>query len=233
IRTDAPGSGFGEVRQRTHISRSADRSFFFLTESNISSGPIFTYDPNGEGQEKFNLNLSNATNANILDDRGVGTIKADQFPSKGETNTFHSNALSSLNRDGSLIALESYPSDIVIRDKSLNPVKTLTGYEGGMVFDSKRDILYAANVSTDRIVAFDTNSWNQLYTLNIGENINGDDSFGWNFGSGLMSVSDDGKYLFMSTPSGVRMFDLPQLGSHAVTLGSGQVVNAIDFGSSV
>src|ERR1043166_3815811 len=43
-RSDAPGSGpGGQVRQNTQIHRSADGSRFFFMESNISSGPVFTY----------------------------------------------------------------------------------------------------------------------------------------------------------------------------------------------
>jgi hypothetical protein len=75
-RSDA-GSVFGEVRQNTHIHRSSDRSLFFMTESNISSGPIFTY---------------NAT--------------TDTFPNRAETNTFHDSTLSAVSRNGALIALE-------------------------------------------------------------------------------------------------------------------------------
>jgi hypothetical protein len=63
-RSDA-GSVFGQVRQNTHIHRSSDRSLFFMTESNISSGPIFTY---------------NAT--------------TDTFPNRAETNTSHDSILS-------------------------------------------------------------------------------------------------------------------------------------------
>lgn len=146
---------------------------------------------------------------------------------------FHDSALSAVNRDGTLIALEKYPDTIWIRDRSLNLVQTLTGYEGGFVFDPTRDIFYAADVDTDRIVAFDTNTWAQLYFLNVGENITGDAAFDWNFGNGVMSMSDDGNYLFMSATSGIRMFDLPDLGSHAVTVGSGEIVAGIDFGNAL
>src|SRR5947209_7122325 len=36
-------SGLGSVRQNTLIARGGDRSLLFLTESNISSGPLHTY----------------------------------------------------------------------------------------------------------------------------------------------------------------------------------------------
>ena len=46
IRTDDPWDrgSVEEVRQDSRIVRSADRSLFFITESNISNGPMFTYD---------------------------------------------------------------------------------------------------------------------------------------------------------------------------------------------
>jgi hypothetical protein len=67
VRPDAPGSGGGGmVRQDTQIHRSADGTRFFFMESNISSGPVFTYSgatntfgPNA----KTNTSLSNASGA--------------------------------------------------------------------------------------------------------------------------------------------------------------------------
>jgi hypothetical protein len=107
-RTDDTGSGGGgQVRQDTLVQRGPDRSQFLLTESNISNGPLFTND--------------------------AGT---NSFPARADTAAFLGDALASVNRDGSLTALE--------------------------------------------------------------------------FGNGVMRVSDDGTELFLSTPSGVRMIDLPQ-----------------------
>ncbi|MBV9125188.1 MAG: hypothetical protein JO112_17670, partial [Planctomycetes bacterium] len=69
VRTDDPGSGpNGQIRQNTMIHRSADRSLFLFTESNISSGPVFTYNANtntflkGPNQNVFLDNALSAVN---------------------------------------------------------------------------------------------------------------------------------------------------------------------------
>jgi sugar lactone lactonase YvrE len=183
IRTDTPGSGGGgQVRQNTYINRSADGSQLFMTESNISSGPIFTYDSS-----------------------------SNTFPQHAQTNAFYDDAISAVNRDGSLIATElgyspSFFYGISIMDRNFHSVRTLgTNFNGGLTFDPSRDLLYVADAAADQIVAFDTNTWAERFRLNIGESIPASTPFS----SGEMTVSSDGSELFLSTPSGVRMIDLP------------------------
>ena len=200
-RSDA-GSVFGEVRQNTHIHRSSDRSLFFMTESNISSGPIFTYDA--------------VTNT---------------FPTRNQTNSFHDATVSAINRNGSLIAME-LNDGISVMDRNFNAVENLAGVNGGLAFDPTRDILYAANSVADELIAYDTNTWDVLYRRSIGENINDSSPFV----SGGMSVSDNGQYLFLSTPAGVRMFNLTGTGlpeSHKVNVGFGQIEQGINFGNAI
>jgi hypothetical protein len=183
IRTDAPGSGFGgQVRGDTFISRAADGSTLFMEEGDISSGPIFTYDS-----------------------------ASDSFPLHAQTNAFYYNELSAVNRDGSLIATglgygPSFFYGVSVMDNQLHSVRTLgTNFNGGLTFDPSRDLLYVADAAADQIVAFDTNTWAERFRLNIGESIPAMTPFS----SGEMTVSSDGSELFMSTPSGVRMIDLP------------------------
>jgi DNA-binding beta-propeller fold protein YncE len=190
------------VTQNTHIHRSSDRSLFFMTESNSSNGPIFTYN---------------------------GTT--DTFPSSAETtNIFHDSALSAVSRNGTLIALE-LGAGISIRNPSLGTITTLNNVDGGLAFDPTKDILYAVNSTTDRIIAFNTNTWTQLFSLDIGENVPASTPFD----SGVMSVSGDGKLLFLSTPSGVRVLSLPG-GSNipqaqTVNLAANQLAENVNFGN--
>jgi hypothetical protein len=183
IRTDAPGSGGGgQVRQDTHIDRSADGSQMFMAESDISSGPIFTYD-----------------------------AASDSFPRHAQTNAFYDNTTAAVSRDGSLIATQlgygpAFFYGVSVMDKNFNSVQTLApNFNGGLTFDPTRDVLYVADASADQVVAFDTNTWAEKFRLDIGEPI----PAATPFGSGEMTVSSDGSELFMSTPSGVRMIDLP------------------------
>jgi hypothetical protein len=171
IRSDGPGS----VTQNTNLRRGADRSLLFLTLSNISTGPIYTYD-----------------------------AASNTFPNHLGTNQFLDDALSAINRNGTLIALES-GANIVVRDRNLNTVTTLSNLAGGLAFDPLRDLLYAVNTDTAQVVAYDTTTWAERYRLSIGESIGSSGAFG----SGVMVVSNDAKHLFLATPTGVRVLDLP------------------------
>ncbi len=153
-----------------------------MEEPDISSGPIFTYD-----------------------------ATSDSFPLHAQTNAFYYNQLSAVSSDGSLIATglgygPSFFYGVSVMDTNLQSVRTLgTNFNGGLTFDPSRDILYVADAAADQVVAFDTNTWAVRFRLNIGESI----PAATPFGSGEMTVSSDGSELFMATPSGVRVIDLP------------------------
>jgi sugar lactone lactonase YvrE len=176
-RTDDPGSGGGgQVRQNTQIARGADRSLLFFSEANISSGPVFTYNA---GTDKFSATETN-------------------------TNSFIDGELSTVNRNGTLIAME-LGSAVSVMDANLHAVANITGADGGLAFDPNLDVLYAANTATNQVTAYDTNTWAVKYRLAIGETIDSSTPLG----DGVMRVSNDGKWLFLATPQGVRELALP------------------------
>jgi ribosomal protein L24E/6-phosphogluconolactonase (cycloisomerase 2 family) len=168
--------------QDVHVRRAADGSFLFLTESNISSGPILTYDP-----------------------------ATDSFPHSANTNAFYDNQALSVNRNGSLIATQlgygpSFYYGVSVMDKNFHSLRTFApNFNGGLAFDPARDYLYLADAGADQVVAFDTNTWAEKFRVNIGEAIG---HFA-TFGTGEMTVSADGSVLFFSTASGVRVLALP------------------------
>lgn len=166
------------IQQNTHIQRGADRSLLFLMQSNISSGPIGTY--------------SSAT---------------DTFPRSAEVYMSHSNSLSAVNRNGTLIAMEMQSAGGVgVMDANFNVVRTFAAnFDGGVAFDPSRDLIYLADSVADQIVAFETTGWTERFRLPIGQNI----SASTPFGGGVMTVSNDGRFLFLSTPGGLRILDLP------------------------
>jgi hypothetical protein len=205
IRTDTPGSGgSGQVRLDTHVDRSADGSQMFMAESDISSGPIFTYE--------------SAPNA---------------FPQHAQTNAYYYNVLSAVSRDGSLIATElgygpSFFYGVSVMDRNFHSVRTLgTNFNGGLTFDPSRDLLYVADAAAHQVVAFDTGTWEERFRLDIGESV----PAATPFGSGEMTVSSDGSKLFMSTPSGVRMIDLPAATGMASRLDAGGFPSFISAGT--
>ena len=203
--------------------------------SNVQAGPITVNfaagetsktvpiqvlgDVNYEPDETVALSFANFTNEGVA---GTANPTAESY---------HGNTVSAINRNGSLIAMELY-NGISVMDRNFNAVENLAGVNGGLAFDPTRDILYAANSVADELIAYDTNTWDVLYRRSIGENINASSPFV----SGGMSVSDNGQYLFLSTPAGVRMFNLTGTGlpeSHKVNVGFGQIEQGMNFGNAI
>ena len=97
------------------------------------------------------------------------------------------------------------PGGLLVMDQNFQVHNFLQGLSGGVAFDPNQDVMYAVNSATDQIVAYNTNTWQVMYQLAIGEATNP----GQAFGTGMMTVSNDGKWLFLTTPSGVREYSLP------------------------
>jgi len=179
IRTDAPGSGFGEVRQNTQIHRSANGTRLLLMESNISSGPLFTY--------------SAATNS---------------FGPSFDTNAFLDigSASGAVNRNGSLIGLRTYASPASLNTApGFEFVHSFNGIDSGVAFDAVRGVFYGVNSETDEIIAYRTTTYAELFRLSIGEDIGFIPTL---FATGTLVASADGKWLALETDSGIRLFQV-------------------------
>ena len=109
-----------------------------------------------------------------------------------------------INRSDTLIASEVDGGTAVV-DTALNNVRLLIGIDGGVVFDPVSDILYGVNSTTDQIVAFDTATWQVRFTMPVDQSTDASTPME----TGVMAVSGDGTKLFLSTPTGVRRYDLP------------------------
>jgi PQQ-like domain len=182
VRSDAPGSGGGgQVRQNTKIRRSADGTRLYLLESNISNGPLFTYNA-----------VTNSFSA---------PIHAD---------TFLDGAGAAVNRDGTILGtrINDYPY-LGATNASLDGASNFTfihgfsGMSAGVAFDAVNDTFYTIGNGGTQIIAFDTDSFKELFRLNIGETVNGNVT---QFGTGTLVASQDGQYLALETPSGIRLF---------------------------
>jgi hypothetical protein len=144
VRNDPPGSGSGGmVRQNTQIHRSADGTRFFFLESNISSGPIFTY--------------SSMTNS---------------FGPSAQVQTSLTNASGAVNRDGTLVGIRTFGNGASLDTApDFSFVHSFNGIDGGIAFDAVTDTFYGVNSVTDQIIAFDTNTFVERFRLNIGEDV--------------------------------------------------------------
>lgn len=110
-----------------------------------------------------------------------------------------------VSRDGSLVAMNL--SGVAIFNRQLGYLKMPSNVTGGFAFDPARDRFYGVDAAADQIVAYNTNTWQECYRLSIGEDVA---AASGKFGAGVTVVSSDGSQLFLTTNSGVRMFDLLQ-----------------------
>jgi hypothetical protein len=115
------------------------------------------------------------------------------------------NALTAVNRNGTLFAVEVNGQTLVM-DPQFHVHDVLYGYDAGIAFDPNQDVLYAANSATGQLSVINTNTWAVQYQLSIGENIAPANQ---PFGNGVMAVSSDSKYVFLATPTGIREIALP------------------------
>ncbi len=129
----------------------------------------------------------------------------DTFSSPAQSIQVQENTSPVVNRNGTLFAMEMFYGASVF-DSKFNTVHDIAGLRGGLAFDPSQDILYGVDLSNNLIYAYDTNTWDVKYTLPLDETYSGSPDFG----TGNLVVSPDDKYLFMTTPSGVREYALPQ-----------------------
>ncbi len=164
----------GWVAQDTNLARNASGSRLFFNESRLSSGPVFFYDSGTDGFSDF-----------------MSTTHSSTSP------------ISAVSRDGDLFAQE-LAGNISIRDGDLGEVRSLLNFDGGVVFSPVADVLYVGDEHRDEIVAFDTQSWDELYRVSAGADLEA--SFA--LGTGVMSITGDGKTLFVSVAGGVQRIEL-------------------------
>jgi hypothetical protein len=122
-------------------------------------------------------------------------------------------AMTAVNRNGTLFAVQ-LNGVTTVYNRNFQVVAQFGAMDGGVAFDPGLDLMYAVNTQAGQIVALDTNTWNFKYQLPIEESV----PHGTPLGNGTMTVSNDGRWLFLATPSGVRAYLLPSAPGPAAQL---------------
>ena len=131
------------VRQDKQIHRSADGARFFFMESNISSGPVFTYS-------------------------GIN----DTFGQSADTNAFLDFASGAVNRTGDIVGLRTFGSPASLNTApDFTFLHSFNEIDSGVAFDAAQDVFYGVNSTTDQIIAYSTTSFGELFRLDIGEDV--------------------------------------------------------------
>jgi sugar lactone lactonase YvrE len=105
----------------------------------------------------------------------------------------------------SQFAIHSFPgSKVYDRANLFSPRQSLPEVDGAMIFDPTRPVFYGVNTTTDQFIAYDTTAtpaWRELYRFPVGEDVGG---------TGTNAISKDGSRIFLITPQGVRVIDVPR-----------------------
>ncbi len=153
-------------------------------------------------------------------------LKNDEFSSFTHEGIPLSNVMSGLNFNTSRIGIKANSNELLVINRFADEPPLRANIDGGLVFHPKRNLLYAVDSSANQIVAFTASSATELYRISINEDVTAATSFD----RGVMSITDDGNTLFLSTPSGIRMFTISEIPALFVNLKAGQTVNDVNFG---
>ncbi len=124
-------------------------------------------------------------------------VWSERFQTRGDVSAL------AVSRNGDLHAI-STPEGVYVVDDQIALVKTFSTSGAGVLFDPTVDVLYVADPDTDTLTGYDTNSWAELFSVAIGENLTPADPFG----IGVMTASDDGEFIYLATFFGVRAFHM-------------------------
>jgi hypothetical protein len=117
----------------------------------------------------------------------------------------------SLNRNTSLLASRQtrWYGSSVDSATDLSFIRALRDVDAGVAFDPTHDVLYGVDSINARIIATDSNAFEELFEFNTGESVDVYPNTPMPFDTGYLVASPDGHYLALTTPSGVRLFTIP------------------------
>src|SRR5262249_8623875 len=78
---------------------------------------------------------------------------------------------------------------------------------------------YVVDPAASQIVAYDTNTWQPRFRVDIGEDVSSYFDEASALGNAEMALSSDSRHLFLATRSGVREIDLPPPTGQAAAFG--------------
>jgi DNA-binding beta-propeller fold protein YncE len=191
------------VPYSSRLDRGVDRARALLQHTDVLTGPVALF-----------------------------SAAADRFTTRGNGG-YSADVPGAVSRDSALMAVRLEKGRYLaegagVFDAQLNYVRVLPGIDGGMAFDAKRDVFYGVNSFTDELIAFDTRTWEEKYRLPLGLDV----SPAGPTVPGTTAVSGDGRLLFLATPAGVRVIDLPQPTAQAATLRLGGFPSLVKAGEA-
>jgi hypothetical protein len=112
-----------------------------------------------------------------------------------------------VNRTGSLLATRVFNGAMSLDTApNFGFVHSFAAITSGVAFDAARDVVYGISTYLSQIIAYDTNTFTELFRFDVGENFTLGST---QFGRGLLVASHDGNHLALNTGTGVRVYGVP------------------------
>jgi len=193
------------IDQDSMLSSSADGSCIGIAENNDSRGPVDIYNVATKGITK--------------------TANTDWYNYEIGTN-----------RDCSQFAVPVYGGTFIY-DQNLSKLGTIGVYAGGqpigVVYSPVSDIVYFAWVGTSEVRAYDSKTFAQLASFNVGDTFQSSGNYAFN--RGRLKTSRDGSLLFATVTGGVRSLSTslnPVANTQSIYTRSSSTVSVTLTGSS-
>lgn len=196
------------------VTTDSDSSFTRVLALNILNDSWQALDGNGSTFfMPINGQIARSSNRNLLlgVSGGYEGYSAPRYDARSDS-FYHLPKISGWSQDG-VVAVDRKGSLLAIENKIYQPDATFVHElpnsafrTGGLVFDPLQDVLYVAERSSDSVIAYDTQTWGEIGRIPVGEDLGVSRILPE---SNYMSSSDDGRLLFVTTASGVRMLENP------------------------
>jgi WD40 repeat protein len=123
------------------------------------------------------------------------------------TNTFLDWASAAVSRDGSLLATRHGYPNLASVDRADNlDLLHVFNFDAGVAFDPTSDTLYAIDTKARQVIAYNSITFAELFRIDIGADTVRPQ---YQFDTGILLAGTDGQHLALTTPTGVRLIDLP------------------------
>ena len=120
------------------------------------------------------------------------------------------------------LALSRLNTALTVFDvNTLLTVELLPRLGGGVIYDATRPVMFAVDAQNDQVVAYGAPDYQELYRIDINEDVS--------VGQQEIALSEDGRTLFIATPSGFRHFEVNRPAPFVVDVMADMVVEHADF----
>ena len=118
---------------------------------------------------------------------------------------FQDSNVAAVSPNGNFIALKN-AATLMVFTNTFSAVEQFTSMGGGVIFSPTEPLLFGIDHVTDELVAISTSTWTERYRRPLGFDAVGATPFS----DGTLAFADNGRKLFMTTSTGIRVINIPE-----------------------